>query len=194
MITNRAMLSQTTELFRPYLLSGERVLWTTHPKRGLALSARDGFLIPFSLMWGGFALFWNVAVWSFPDTGSDNPDLFFKLWGLPFLVAGIYFVIGRFFHDAAIRKKMFYAVTDQRILILRGLKLTSLDIDRLPRLELSENRDGTGTLTFEATNFGPWGGMNGFSWWLPALSTAAQFFRIDNARKVYELIRNQAHS
>jgi hypothetical protein len=183
---------QSVNPFQSYLLPGERISWTGQPKQGLALGPRDGLLIPFSLLWGGFALFWNVGVWTFPKTGQGI-DWFMRLWGLPFLVAGLYFIMGRFFHDAAIRKRLFYAVTDQRVLVLRGSKITSLDIRRLPRLELSEHRDGTGTLAFEAANSGPWGGgMNGLSWWLPALSTATQFFRVASPRKVYELIRNQA--
>jgi hypothetical protein len=103
-------------------------------------------------------------------------------------------MVGRFFHDAAIRKKLFYAVSDQRIMALRGSKFTSMDVRRLPRLELSEHRDGTGTIVFESAPLF-WGNtMNGFGWWVPALSTATQFFRIDNPRKVYEIIRNQSQS
>jgi hypothetical protein len=188
---------QSFQPFQPYLFTGERIVWSDQPKQGLALSGRDTFLIPFSLMWGGFAIFWNAMVWLAPfDTNAgDDPGWFFKLWGLPFLVVGLYLIAGRFFHDARIRKKLFYAVTNQRILVLRGSKITSLDIHRLPRLELSEHRDGTGSLAFEASNNMSWGGgMNGFSWWLPALSGATQFFRIKNPRKVYELIRNQTRS
>ena len=108
---------------------------------------------------------------------------------------GLYFIVGRFFHDAYVRKNMFYAVTDQRVLVLRGSKITSLDIHRLPRLELSEHRDGTGTLTFEAANNMYWGGMNGgFGWWVPSLSSATQFFHIENPRRVYELIRDHSHA
>lgn len=181
--------------FNPYLLTGERLLWTGQPKQGLTLSARDGFLIPFSLLWGGFAIFWNIAVWTFPASSSDEPDLFFKLFGLPFLIVGIYLIIGRFFHDAAIRKKTFYGVSDQRVLVVRGSRITSLDIDRLPRLEFSENRDGSGTIAFEATNLASWGaGMNGLSWWLPASASATQFFHIDRPRHVYDLIRNQTRA
>ena len=184
---------QSQSAFQAYLMPGERVLWAGQPKQGLALSGRDTFLIPFSLFWGGFAIFWNAIVWVAPFDSGDSRDWFFKLWGLPFLVIGAYLIIGRFFHDAHIRKKLFYAVTDQRVLVLRGSKITSLDIRRLPRLELTEQRDGTGTLAFEAASFGYWGGMHGFSWWLPSLSTATQFFRIDNPRTVYNLIRNQSH-
>ena len=182
--------------FQAYLFTGERILWTGQPKQGLMLSGRDAFLIPFSLLCGGFAIFWNAIVWlaRFDTNSGGDPVWLFRLWGLPFLILGIYLIAGRFFHDARIRKKLFYAVTGQRILVLRGSKFTSLDIHRLPRLELSEHRDGTGTLAFEANNNMSWGGMSGFSWWLPALSGATQFFRIRNPRQVYELIRNQVHS
>ena len=177
---------------QPHLLSGEHVLWSGQPKQGMALSAKDVFLIPFSLMWGGFAFLWNALVWFVPfgANSGESPDWFFKLWGLPFLLIGIYLIVGRFFHDASIRKKLIYGVTNQRILLLRRSKMTSLDIHRLPRFEFSEHRDGTGTLVFEPNSM--WsGGMNGLSWWLPAAGGAVQFFRIANPRKVYELIRDQ---
>jgi hypothetical protein len=183
---------QSFQPFQPYLFRSERIVWSGQPKQGLALSGRDTFLIPFSLMWGGFAIFWNAGVWGGVDGGRAAP-FFFRLWGLPFLVVGIYLIVGRFIHDASLRKKLFYAVTDQRILILRGSKITSLDIHRLPRLELTEHSDGTGTIAFEADMaFGS--GRNGFGYWVPALSSSAQFFRVDNPRRVYELIRNQAQS
>ena len=184
---------QDSSLFQPYLFAGENILWTGRPKQGLALSGRDVFLIPFSLLWGGFAIFWNVSVWTFPKTG-ESVDWFMPLWGLPFLIAGVYLIFGRFFHDAAIRKRLFYAVTDQRILVLRGsnsAKLKSLDIDRLPKLELTEHSDSTGTIELDGDSSFLGSRMNGFGYWTPALSNATQFFRIDHPRQVYELIRTQ---
>jgi hypothetical protein len=185
---------QTTQSFQPYLLTGEQIVWTGHPKQGLALSGRDTFLIPFSLMWGGFATFWNVGVWGGIGENNEAAPWFFRLWGLPFLVVGLYFIFGRFLHDAYLRKHLRYAVTDQRVLVLRKSKITSLDVRRLPRLELSEHADQTGTLSFEAAGFNPWGGMNGLNWWVPSLGGSAQFFRIENSRRVYELIQNQIQS
>ena len=186
-------------LFQPYLLPGERIVWTGRPKQGVILRPADAFLIPFSLLWLGFALFWNIAVWTLPFEG-EGPDPTFKLFGLPFLIIGIYAVIGRFFHDAAIRKKLAYSLTDQRVLIVKGnrsAKLTSLDLHRLPNLELNEHRDGTGTIIFEASGwsfFNP-GHAAGMDLWVPSLGASLQFFRIDNPRKVYQLIReNSARS
>jgi len=190
---------QSSQQFQPYLLPGERVLWSGQPKQGLALSGRDALLIPFSLLWGGFAIFWNVGVWTdFPNTGI-SADWLFKLWGLPFLIVGLYLIVGRFFHDVIIRRNLHYAVTDRRVLILRGNnspKLTSRDVKLLPMLELTEYRGGRGTIAFDSEDLGysMVRRVNGFGSWLPIGHPNAQFFRIDDPRRVYELIRNQAHS
>ena len=173
------------------LFAGERIVWTGQPKQGLVLGARDFLLIPFSLLWGGFAIFWNASVWTIPSTG-EGPDWFFRLWGLPFLIIGLYVIAGRFLHDALLRRRLTYGVTNQRILVARGRsKVTSLDIQRLPRLELSEHRDGTGSIDFEENSMFSGRTMNGLGVWLPALA-GAQFFRIASPRGVYEMIRNQA--
>jgi hypothetical protein len=186
---------QPIQRFQPYLSPGERVLWSGRPKQGLALSSRDALLIPFSLMWGGFAIFWNVGVWT--DFKTDTADdWFFKLWGLPFLAVGLYLILGRFFHDAWIRRNLLYAVSDRRILVLRGSNITSRDIKSLPMLDFSEHRDGTGTILFDSDEGGysMLGRRRGFGDWTLSRSANAQFFRIQNPRRVYELIRNQAQS
>ena len=141
-------------------------------------------------------MFWNFEVWTFPKTG-DNIDWFMRLWGLPFLAVGLYLIVGRFFYDAWLRKHLLYGVTNKRVLILRNAfspKLTSRDIASLPMLELTEYRNGTGTIVFDSDDVGySWLGRNrGFGAWTPAASANAQFFRIDNPRRVYELIRKQS--
>jgi hypothetical protein len=75
-------------------------------------------------------------------------------------------------------------------------KLISRDIQSLPMFELSEHRDGSGTIAFDSEDVGySWFGRNrGFGAWTPATSANAQFFRIDNPRRVYELVRNQVRS
>lgn len=177
--------------FQPYLLTGERVLWTGRPKQGLVLHASDALLIPFSLLWTAFAIVWNLAVWLTPE--ADEIDLPFKLFGLFFVAIGLYFVFGRFIHDSAMRRKIAYAVTDQRVLVLRGSRFTSLDLRRLPKLELSEHRDGTGTITFEGGSlFGNYWRYGGMDFWLPSLSASTQLFRIEDPRRVYQLIRENS--
>jgi hypothetical protein len=42
---------------RTHLDIDESLLWTGKPKQGINLKRSDAFMIPFSLMWGGFAIF-----------------------------------------------------------------------------------------------------------------------------------------
>ena len=165
------------------LLDGERLIWSGRPGQGIRLTGRDGFLIPFSLLWGGFAVFWETAAF------NSNAPLFFRLWGVPFLVMAAYMTIGRFIVDAWVRAKTHYAVTNQRVLIVRDRpfqKYISLGIDRLPQMELSEQANGRGTILFgEQTS--PWGRNN---WaWTPALIATPQFIAIDDARDVFDKIQ-----
>ena len=43
---------------RSELGSGEKLLWSGQPRAGLRLRPADALMIPFSLMWAGFAVFW----------------------------------------------------------------------------------------------------------------------------------------
>ena len=187
---------QSFQKFQPYLSSGERILWSGRPKQGISFSRSDWLGIPFSIMWCGFVVFWNISVWNLPDTGTSD-DWFFKLWGLPFLAIGLYLLVGRFFYDAWVRYHSSYAVTNERVLILRTSptsKLTSRDIPSLPMFELTEHPDGTGTIAFDSEDVGylmfrPKRGFGG-----PGAPLSAQFFRIQNPRRVYELIRDHYQS
>lgn len=174
--------------FTGRLLEGERVVWSGRPGQGVRLAGRDGLLIPFSLMWGGFAVFWELLV-----IGRPAP-FFFRLFGVPFVLAGLYLIFGRFLVDSWIRSKTSYAVTNQRILIARSApfgKLVSLNLNRLPDVELQEDASGRGTL-----RFGPaipyWGyrGLGGFALWTPALDPTPQFIAIDDAQSVFNQIQN----
>ncbi len=165
-------------------MAGESTLWKGRPHQGLLLRPIDAFIIPFSLLWAGFAVFWNIAAW------STEAELFFRLFGLPFLVAGAYITVGRLWFDILLRRATRYSITTERVVISRGSKTVSLDIRHLPALELIELSDGSGTIRFgpaisllEGRNLGIW---------QPTFDPVPQFIRIPRARSVYELIRQQA--
>ena len=174
-----------TALFQPFLLSGERVLWAGRPKQGLLLHRADAFLLPFSWLWLGFVVSFFLMA---PPTPQDEvPSLLFA--GL-FLAIGIYFAFGRFAHDAMIRRRLSYAVTDQRVLFLRGSNISSLDLQRLPKLELLEHGDKRGTIGFETSpTFLDGARSANLAIWVPTIASA-QFVRIENPRSVYQLIRD----
>src|SRR5690349_16574111 len=95
----------------PRLSSGERLLWSGQPRQGVFLRGSDALLIPFTLLWAGFACFWEYMV-------VRNPTpLLFRLWGIPFLMVGAYLVVGRFFLDAWTRRHTVYGLTSQRVIV-----------------------------------------------------------------------------
>jgi len=191
---------QSSEPFQKYLFTNERILWTGQPMQGLTLRRRDAVLIPASILLGGCYIFMVIKLWSLTRP-TDDVDWLIGLFSLLFLGHGLYICLGRFFYDAWVRKRLFYAVTSDRVLILRGrptTKFTPLDIRSLPILQLKEDDDGTGTITFDSSSLGY--GMRFASragpggYWTPSRNPNPQFLWIDNPRRVYELIRNQAQS
>ncbi len=55
-----------------YLDSNERLIWVGQPKKGIQFRAVDLFLIPFSLAWCGFAIFWVIS--------ASKASVFFALF------------------------------------------------------------------------------------------------------------------
>lgn len=174
-------------IFQNRLLPRERILWSGSPAQGLRLTGRDLFLIPFSLLWCGFAIFWTYSA-----TRQGAP-LFFDVWGAMFVCIGLFLVFGRFIVDAWLRRRISYAVTNRRILITRKApfsSFTSLDLERLPDVQLSDESGTRGSLRFgsAASPSGYYGysRMNGS--WFPALDPVPQFIGIEDPQRVLDLV------
>lgn len=107
------------------------------------------------------------------------------------MLIGLYLIAGRFLFDAWIRRGMYYAITDKRILILRSApfsKFIAMSLDRLPDASLSESGGDRGTIRF-GTAVPYWGGSN-FSGWTPSLDSTPQFLAIEEARRVFDHIQD----
>jgi hypothetical protein len=179
--------------FAERLLRGEKVIWRGRPQQGLMLTRRDALLIPFSLVWGGFTIFWESTV-----LRMQNVPLFMALFGAVFVLIGLFLIIGRFFVDAWIRTGVFYALTDRRILILRSrpsMSFQAVSLDRLPEATLNETSNGRGTI-----RFGPalsiWNNraMGGFGAWVASLDPIPQFLAIDDVKKVFASLQERAQA
>ena len=124
---------------RPYLAPGETILWRGKPEKGHLLGPQDVFMIPFSILWCGFAIFWFI---------SALQAGFFALFGVPFVCVGLYITVGRFIHTAMIRKKTAYVITTGKIIRKHGNRFDMLDAKTMPPIHVTARTDGTGTIRF----------------------------------------------
>jgi hypothetical protein len=167
--------------------AGEKLLWSGQPRQGLRLNITDVFIIPFSLLWCGFAIFWEATAI------NGHAPLLFKLWGVPFVAIGLYMVFGRFFVDARTRARTYYGVTNQRLVIVTGgfsRRVRALPWQSLSPATLTERGDGGGIIRFgpqlpfglsQPVNFGGSSGSGQSPF--PALDLA------DRAREAYNAIK-----
>jgi hypothetical protein len=127
---------------QPFLQSGESLLWSGRPRGGVRLTMGDVVMIPFSLMWGGFAIFWEFMVI------RSHAPLFMVVWGLPFVAIGLYLIVGRFFFDAARRAGTVYAVTSERIFMVsgRGKNVASYPLGQIPGITTVDTGEGFGSV------------------------------------------------
>jgi len=90
--------SSSLTAVQPELTSGETVLWAGQPDTHVIFHREDLIMVPFSLLWGGFAVFWEAGASGYWGTGA-HPSAqwtFGMLWGIPFVLIGQYIIWGRF--------------------------------------------------------------------------------------------------
>jgi hypothetical protein len=172
-------MQNVSDAFSGRLLPGERIVWAGVPAQGLLLTPRDAFLLPFSFLWFALAEFWTLM--------ASRSGGALGLFGLIFVGLGVYFAAGRFWLDAWLRGRTFYALTNRRALIIRtGLfsEYTAVVLERRPDIRIIERNNGVGTIRFgrRASIF------TDFSIWAPALDGAPQFLNIAQARTAFNLI------
>jgi hypothetical protein len=169
------------------LKSGERLLWQGRPRGGIRLRGIDLYLIPFSLVWCGFVFMAASAVLFAPKQAS-----FGALPLLLFVFVGLYLLIGRFIVDAVRRSNTAYALSDRRAIIavdFFGRRVQSINLRALPEVSLSEKSDGSGTITFGATQSLSWSRSNPWT----GSSSQPAFEMIEDVRRVSDLIDKQRH-
>ena len=178
---------EAQQQLQPELATGERLLWAGRPKQGLRLRAADALMIPFSLLWGGFAFYWELSV-----LRGGGPS-FFALFGVPFVLVGAYVIVGRFFVDSYQRGRTFYGLTDQRALIRTASGIKALALRAQGDISLKESSDGSGSISFGTGDprysFFAGGGWPGMSRYAPPA-----FEMIERARAVYTQIRDAQRS
>ena len=172
------------------LSTGEKLVWSGQPRAGVRFTGADALVIPFSLAWCGFAVFWEMGALKIDAPG------FFSLFGLMFVAAGLYMVFGRFIADAIRREKTFYGLTPRRAIIVSGVftrQVKSIDLASLGEITVSERSDRSGTISLGTpASLNAWiARVPGPSWPGVAKYLPPAFEMIENVKAVFEKIREQ---
>jgi hypothetical protein len=196
----------STMAMQPELLAGESIFWADQPNPRVIFHKEDLGLIPFSLLWGGFAIFWEAGVAGFWGTSHNvsTPSIFMMMWGVPFILIGQYLIWGRFVYDAWLKRRTHYAVTNRRVIVLQNgyrRKVVSAYLDSLPAVSKDGPDGSPGTLSFTPasgmlSNFfaggsagSSRGGNRSFQAWNSMSVGDSPVFRdIDDLDAVYRLV------
>lgn len=182
------MRDDTKRIMERELTPGERLLWHGRAQQGLRLTRGDLFAIPFSLIWTGFAIYWEISVL------REGASALFAMAGVPILLAGLYVLIGRFFFDAWRRGHLHYGVTDQRVLIATsglGGTVTHLDLASLGAVTFRERGLRRGNIVFGSgptSNTDLYGALAEAGWPGVTKYRLPMFEGIDEARRVYKTL------
>src|SRR5947209_8518762 len=109
------MVNEAEKIVRSQLSGSERLLWFGQPRQGIFFRLTDIFAIFFLLIWISLAAIWEIAAI------QGNQPLFIQLMVIPFAFFGLFLVLNNFFTDVWRRKKTYYGVTNERIIIISGL-------------------------------------------------------------------------
>lgn len=144
MIDSEAAMKLQSEL-----MPGETLQWAGMPNAGIIFHSDDWVKVPFSLLWGGFAIFWEAGVLGYWGNSSKvHPArTFMVLWGILFVLIGQYLIWGRFLTDAWFKRRTYYAVTNRRVLIVQEAWKRKTRAHYLESIsEIGRDGDQTGTL------------------------------------------------
>jgi hypothetical protein len=178
---------------QPELSSGETIYWAGMPNPSVIFHSDDWTMIPFSFLWGGFAIFWEAGVLRFWGNHSHgNPiSWFMALWGVPFIVIGQYMIWGRFLVDAWLKRRTYYAVTNRRVLILQESWKRNSQFSFLESIpEITREGVATGTLWL-GTKLPPFGSRGSTTRGFSRFSVGGpvpKLVDIDDVDSVYRLI------
>ena len=185
------MFDLTTDL-NSYLAPGERVVWQGQGKRRMNSSAMGGYF--FAVMFAVVGLMFAAVFVSLMSTSRSTRGFDPFMFILPIFIIAIGLGVGLPWILLARRTgNARYYVTNSSALIVyasgarSGKRVTVMPLKNLQQLTLSENRDGTGTLTLASSPYAAYGRYSN-SWVIDSVPT---FANIERPQEVYQLIRKQ---
>jgi hypothetical protein len=172
-------------IIRGELGPSETLLWSGRPRLGVVFRPMDAYYIPFSAVMIAFSVYWCFGV-------VAQGDPIGLVVGVPLALLGLYAGLGRFFVDRWLRSRMAYGISSERALIVSDWfshRVRSHCLETLTDLSLTERATGAGRITFGQGQ--ELAVRHAQSYWLSSgLGTIPMFDLAENARQVYETVRD----
>ncbi len=112
---------------REHLRPDEQLYWAGTGDPAKLFTGRDGFLVPFSIIWCTFVGFGAVSVLRDPQLGPEL--VIFPV----FLILGLHMLFGRFLVKRHRKVTTVYAVTDRRAMVITPRGIREVPVDRSDR-------------------------------------------------------------
>ncbi len=195
-----------TELWQDILQEDETLIWNGDPQQGFIFRRSEILFTPLAILLFVLAAAWEFYAVSTLATALQFNDLplwipvvliFMTCTAFPFVLLGLFLLVGRFFYDRQRRMRTHYALTNRRVIILSGLfkkqRACSVELQNIEKLSLHVHRNHTGSIRFRSDTL-LWWLLVGPHWWLP-LWTDVEVYqppvleRIKQAGEVFKQIQ-----
>lgn len=130
------------DFINSYLEEDEYVLWRGKPGKKNRFSSIDKVMFPFALFWTAFALLLEGSV-----IMSEAP-LIYCVFGVPFVLIGIFLLYSSFFSNVFAKGKTIYVVTNKKLMIKVDNDIEIYMPDELPPMKIKLYKNGNGTIIF----------------------------------------------
>ena len=176
-------------LLEQNLKNEEELLWYGQPVQGIISYPIDSYIIPFSVIWGGGSLIWEIVIVYVFIMSSDLMHFFLMLGGFPFVILGLHMIFGRYILDKKQRENIYYGITNRRIIVIQGKKrsnISSFLISRLSNITIIEKQNNRGTILFSKRQ--PFDSFFARGLMPRKMFSSERFEMIDNVSDVYNKI------
>ena len=167
---------ETVRAVEQELRSGEKLVWCGRPIPGAYARSTSWSKVLFGIPFLAFALFWVSR--------ALEGSVFFALFGIPFIAVGLG-MLGSPIWNYFIGKRTIYAVTDTRLLNIRGgvwPSVKSYQPSDIDEIECRSGIGGVGSVIFRRESRS--GGRSG------SYTVEVGFVAIPNVRSVMEKIED----
>jgi hypothetical protein len=169
----------TQTLFQNEMTMDEKILWSGQPGPISYLTVGGVTTTLVGLIWLCITCYMEYRA-------IESSDRFIILFVFPFILFGLYIVSANFIYNNFRRKRIYYAITNQRVLILTNLlnkKVESKLISQIPVLIKTTNKDGIGAIQFDYT-------ISTYNGESSNVINALTFYNIKDVDIVYKLVNN----